>query len=343
MTEGQTKKALLRSLAGKTLPRPPIWLMRQAGRYLPEYRAVREQAGGFLNLCYDPVLASEVTLQPVRRFGFDAAILFADILLIPQALGQKLWFETGEGPRLEILNNFNELKDVSEIHEILSPVYETVKLVKSNLDDSTALIGFAGAPWTVATYMIAGRGTTDKAPARELLNNDPTRFFHLLDKLTQATVLYLSEQIKAGADAVKIFDSWAGSLAGNDFQRACIDPCVKIVADLKAMHPDIPIIGFPRGSSAEAENYLAQTRVDGIAIGEETDPIWARDHLQTKAAVQGNLDPKLLLTGGEKMKRAAMSIIEILGDGPHIFNLGHGITPDVDPRHVEELVRIVKG
>lgn len=343
MTEGQIRKPLLRALAGETLAGPPIWLMRQAGRYLPEYRAVREQAGGFLNLCYEPELASEVTLQPIRRYGFDAAILFADILLIPQALGQKLWFETGEGPRLELVNDYSRLKEIEEVHETLSPVYETVKLVKSQLDPETALIGFAGAPWTVMTYMIAGRGTPDQAPAHALLRNDPKSFFFLLDKVTDATISYLSRQIEAGADAVKIFDSWAHSLSDHDFEKVCIQPAQKIVEALRARHPETPIIGFPRGVSQKALQYAKKTKVNGIAIGQEVDLLWARDQLQPVATVQGNLDPVLLVKGGEEMKHAAISIIEILGSGPHIFNLGHGITPDVDPGHVEDLVRIVKG
>ncbi|WP_340109826.1 uroporphyrinogen decarboxylase [Pikeienuella sp. HZG-20] len=342
-TEGQNPNAFLRSLAGETLPRPPIWLMRQAGRYLPEYRAVREKAGGFLELCYRPELAAEVTLQPVRRFGFDAAILFADILLIPQALGQKLWFETGEGPRLDPIRNASSLNAVEDIHDVLSPVYETVGRVKQALPKGTPLIGFAGAPWTVATYMIAGRGTPDQAPAHQLMRDDPNAFQEIIDRISDATIAYLSAQITAGADVIKLFDSWAGSLDDQAFEQFSVAPCCKIVEALRHLHPGIPSIGFPRGAGVRATSFADATKVNAIAIGQDVDIEWARDHLQTRTTVQGNLDPKLLVEGGDRMKRAAEKIIETMAGGPHIFNLGHGVTPDVDPRTVEELVRIVKG
>ncbi len=341
--EKTTGKPLLRALAGETLARPPIWLMRQAGRYLPEYRAVREQAGGFLDLCYNPELAAEVTLQPIRRFGFDAAILFADILLIPDALGQKLWFEPGEGPRLDPVSDAGALREAEAIHETLAPVYETVTRVRAALPADVALIGFAGAPWTVMSYMIAGRGTPDQGPAHALMRENPDAFAGLLDRVTEATILYLSRQIDAGAEAVKIFDSWAGSLPDPWFEMASIEPCKRIVSELKARHPDVPVIGFPRGVGERAARFAAETGVDGVAIGQDADILWARDALQPIATVQGNMDPALMVTGGEEMDRSARRIVETLGQGPFIFNLGHGITPDADPRNVERLVRLVKG
>lgn len=337
-------KALLAALAGGRTARPPIWLMRQAGRYLPEYRAVRAEAGGFLELCYDPHRAAEVTLQPIRRFGFDAAILFADILLVPQALGLELRFGPGEGPILSPVKRAAGLRPAGEIHETLSPIYETVRLVRAALPPETALIGFAGAPWTVASYMIAGRGTPDQAPARALLREDPAAFAGLIDRLVEATIEYLSRQIEAGAEAVKLFDSWAGSLSEREFETASVEPCRRIAAALRARHPGVPMIGFPRGvSGAAARRFVEATGVEGVAIGQDLDPRWARDHLQPLAAVQGNLDPALMVTGGAAMLDAAAELIEILSAGPHIFNLGHGITPEADPRHVEALVRLVKG
>ena len=334
---------LLRVLSGETTKRPPIWVMRQAGRYLPEYRATRAQAGGFLDLCYTPELAAEVTLQPIRRFGFDAAILFADILLIPQALGQKLWFEPGEGPRLTPIASASSLGEPESVHETLAPVYETVKLVKAGLPKDVPLIGFAGAPWTVATYMIAGRGTPDQAPAHALMKSDRAAFDAIISRVVDATVLYLSAQIRAGADAVKIFDSWAGSLQGEAFREICIEPCKRIIDGVRALHPTTPIIGFPRGAGEGAADFARLTGVNGVAIGQDADPAWARDVLQPLAAVQGNLDPKHMITGGDEMKREVEHLLETLGAGPYIFNLGHGVTPESRPEHVEALVRMVQG
>lgn len=339
----QPKKKLLRVLAGETLPRPPIWLMRQAGRYLPEYKATRGQAGGFLDLCYNPDLATEVTLQPIRRFGFDAAILFADILLIPQALGQKLWFETGEGPRLTPVTSVNELKSAEDVHEVLSPIYETVGRLSEELPKDVTLIGFAGAPWTVATYMIAGRGTPDQAPAHAMMKNDPEGFDLLIDRIADATVEYLSRQIQAGAEVVKLFDSWAGSLSAPAFERACTRPTVKIVNALRALHPDTPIIGFPRGSKTAAIDFVKATNVNAVAFDQFEDPAWVRDNLQPLTAVQGNLNPQLMITGGDELDRQAEALMETLGNGPYIFNLGHGITPEGKPENVERLVRLVQG
>lgn len=338
-------KTLLRALAGETLPTPPIWLMRQAGRYLPEYRAVREKAGGFLDLCYNPDLATEVTLQPIRRFGFDAAILFADILLVPQALGAELAFEAGEGPRLSTVTRKEDLavlKPASAVHETLSPIYETVRRLRSELPWHVALIGFAGAPWTVATYMIAGRGTPDQAPARRMIVEAPELFAALLDRITEATIEYLDAQIAAGAEAVKIFDSWAGPLNFEDFETCCIAPFNRIAAALKERHPNVPIIGFPRGAGARSAAFVQATDADAIAIDQSVDPAWAAENLQGKCAVQGNLDPLLLVTGGARLESQARRILRALRNGPHVFNLGHGITPDADPYNVARLVEIVR-
>jgi uroporphyrinogen decarboxylase len=343
---GTADKALLRTLRGKQLARPPIWLMRQAGRYLPEYRETRARAGSFLDLCYDPDLAAEVTLQPIRRFGFDAAILFADILLIPQALGQTLWFAEGEGPRLEPIDGaagLRRLRPAEAIHETLEPVYETVRRLSAALPHETTLIGFAGAPWTVATYMVAGRGGLDQAPARKWLYADPAGFGRLIDLLTEATTAYLLRQIEAGAEVVKIFDSWAGALAPEPFRTYAVEPARRITATIKAKHPDVPVIGFPRGAGANYAGFARATGVDAVALDTSVPEEWARGVLQPESAVQGNLDPMLLITGGDALVRRAERLIEVLGGGPYIFNLGHGITPEADPAHVETLVRVVKG
>ncbi len=337
-----TDKKLLKVLRGETVTPPPIWLMRQAGRYLPEYKETRAQAGGFLDLCYRPNLAEEVTLQPIRRFGFDAAILFADILLLPQALGQKLWFETGEGPRLEPVTDTNTLKGADEVHEVLNPIYETVKRLSASLPSETTLIGFAGAPWTVATYMIAGRGTPDQKPAHDLLASNPAAFHRIIDRIVEGTVEYLSKQIIAGAEVVKLFDSWAGSLKGSDFDRVCIEPNQRIVEAIKKRHPEVPVIGFPRGAAERSVDYVKATGVNCIAIDQAMDPKWARDNLQSICAVQGNLDPSLMVGDGSKLAASVEHMINYLGDGPYVFNLGHGITPDADPENVRKLISLVR-
>jgi uroporphyrinogen decarboxylase len=341
------EKLLMRSLRGETLPTPPIWMMRQAGRYLPEYRATREQAGDFLSLCYNPDLATEVTLQPIRRFGFDAAILFADILLVPQALGADLWFVTGEGPRLSTVKtskDFNTLGGAEDIHETLSPIYQTVKNLREALPKETALIGFAGAPWTVATYMIAGRGTPDQGPALALMRENPAVFDKLMDLITEATIAYLGQQIAAGAEAVKLFDSWAGSLEGMYFAKYCIRPTAKIVSRLRERFSDVPIIGFPRGATPEGYAAFAKhTEVDGLAIGGEVDAQWAVENLQTDVCVQGNLDQALLVEGGDRLISESKRIVRTFSGGPHIFNLGHGITPDADPDNVARMIAAVRG
>ncbi len=341
----ETKK-ILRALAGETLKTPPIWMMRQAGRYLPEYRATRAKAGDFLSLCYNSELAAEVTLQPIRRFGFDAAILFADILLVPQALGADLWFVTGEGPRLSTITTragFDTLKPAGAIHETLAPVYETLRIVSGELPGETTLIGFAGAPWTVLTYMIAGRGTPDQGPAHALRTDDKALFEMLLERVTEATIIYLSAQIEAGAEVVKIFDSWAGSLQGRDFDKYALAPCRRIAAALKSRHPGVPVIGFPRGAGDKYAGFARQTGVDCVALDNSLDAAWAAGHVQTDGCVQGNLDPSHMVTGGQPLIDAARSTVRAFAGGPHIFNLGHGITPDADPDNVQLMVDTVRG
>ena len=343
MTEA---KLLLRALSGETLPTPPVWLMRQAGRYLPEYRATRAEAGSFLDLCYNPELAAEVTLQPIRRYGFDASILFADILLVPQALGADLRFVQGEGPRLSTITDeagVDALKPVEAIHDTLSPVYETVKILSEALPKETTLIGFAGAPWTVATYMIAGRGTPSQEPARKMIAEQPDMFDQLMERITEATIAYLAKQIEAGAEVVKLFDSWAGSLNWMDFQRYCIAPNREIVAALKARFPHVPVIGFPRGAGGGYEAFAAQTGVDCVALDSGVNPAWAAERLQKKLCVQGNLDPLMMVLGGDALVEATKRTMEGFAGGPYIFNLGHGITPDADPSHVDLLLKTIRG
>ncbi|WP_146346475.1 uroporphyrinogen decarboxylase [Falsiphaeobacter marinintestinus] len=341
----ETKK-LLRALAGEIQDVPPIWMMRQAGRYLPEYRATRAQAGDFLSLCYNPDLAAEVTLQPIRRYGFDAAILFADILLIPQALGADLWFVTGEGPRLSTItsqSDFDVLKPATDIHETLSPIYETLRILTRELPSETALIGFAGAPWTVATYMIAGKGTPDQAPAHALREGNPALFDALIERITEATIDYLSMQIEAGAETVKIFDSWAGSLKGHAFQKYALEPCRRITAALKEKHPDIPVIGFPREAGEKYVGFAKATGVDCVALDNSVDPEWAAANVQVDGCVQGNLKSSHMVTGGQALIDDTRRIVKAFSKGPHIFNLGHGITPDADPENVQLMIDTVRG
>lgn len=338
-------KLLLRALAGESLPTPPIWMMRQAGRYLPEYRATRAQAGDFLSLCYNPDLAAEVTLQPIRRFGFDAAILFADILLIPQALGADVWFVTGEGPRLSTITSAGDLarlKPADQIHDRLAPVYETLRILARELPRDTALIGFAGAPWTVATYMIAGRGTPDQGPAHALKDMDRATFTALIDRITDATILYLSAQIEAGAEVVKLFDSWAGSLRGADFDDFAVAPVQRIIAALKERHPGTPIIAFPREAGERYIGFARATGADCVALDNSVDAEWAARHIQPDGCVQGNLDPRHMVTGGPALVAEAQRITRTLRGGPHIFNLGHGITPDANPDNVAAMIEAVR-
>ena len=338
-------KLILRALAGETLPTPPIWMMRQAGRYLPEYRATRAQAGDFLKLCYNPDLAAEVTLQPIRRFGFDAAILFADILLLPQALGADLWFAEGEGPRLSTITTMAgvlALKPADAIHDHLAPVYETVRILARALPPATTLIGFAGAPWTVATYMIAGRGTPDQAPAHALKAADRATFAALIDRITAATVEYLSMQVQAGAEVVKLFDSWAGSLKGPDFSDFAVKPTARIIAALKSRHPGLPVIAFPREAGAGYIGFAKATGADCVALDNSVTPEWAAETVQSDGCVQGNLDPRHMVTGGQDLIDATRRVKHAFAKGPHIFNLGHGITPDADPDNVALMIETVR-
>ena len=339
-------KKLLRALAGERLPTPPIWMMRQAGRYLPEYRATRAQAGDFLSLCYTPELAAEVTLQPIRRFGFDAAILFADILLVPQALGAELWFVTGEGPRLSTVTNaagVAGLRRPGDVHDTLAPVYETLRILARELPAETTLIGFAGAPWTVATYMVAGRGTRDQGPAHDFAAGDRAGFSALIERLTEATVEYLSAQIEAGAEVVKLFDSWAGSLKGADFDDFALAPARRIIAAIKARHPGIPVIAFPREAGPRYAGFARATGADGLALDNSVSAEWAAAEVQKDGCVQGNLDPALLVTGGAMLETETRRIVQAFSNGPHIFNLGHGITPEADPENVHRMLAAIRG
>jgi uroporphyrinogen decarboxylase len=339
-------RPLMRALAGEALPVPPVWLMRQAGRYLPEYRAARAKAGSFLDLCYTPELAAEVTLQPIRRFGFDAAILFADILLVPHALGAEVAFVEGEGPRLSTVtcaDDLARLRPAAAVHETLAPVYETVRLVRAALPANVPLIGFAGAPWTVATYMVAGRGTPDQAPARVLLYRAPELFDALIERITEATVAYLLAQIEAGAEVVKLFDSWAGSLAGPLFARYAVEPVQKIAAAVRKAHPGVPVIGFPRGAGGGYVAFARQARVQAVALDASVDPAWATAALPAGVCLQGNLDPLLMVVGGEPLVAAARATVAGFAGRPHVFNLGHGITPDATPENVETLLRAIRG
>ena len=339
-------KTILRALKGEVLPTPPIWMMRQAGRYLPEYRATRAQAGDFLKLCYNSELAAEVTLQPIRRYGFDAAILFADILLLPQALGADLWFTTGEGPRLSTITDMagvTALKPVDAIHDTLNPIYETLRILKRELPSETTLIGFAGAPWTVATYMIAGRGSPDQAAAHALKNTNRATFQSLIDRITEGTIEYLSAQVTAGAEVIKLFDSWAGSLKGQDFTDFATKPAAQIIKTLKARHPGLPIITFPREAGDGYIGFAAATGADCVAIDNSVTPEWAAEHVQSTGCVQGNMAPNHMVTGGAALDDAARRVVQAFAKGPHIFNLGHGITPDANPENVARMIAVVRG
>src|SRR5688500_15986795 len=316
---------LLDTLRGISGSRRPVWLMRQAGRYLPEYRALRAEKGGFLELVHDSEAAAEVTLQPIRRFGFDGAILFSDILVVPHALGQNLAFLAGEGPQLSPPLVDAALANLQAMPGRLEPIYRTVRLVREQLGEATTLLGFAGSPWTVATYMIAGEGSRDQAAARSLAYRDPTALQAIIDAIVACTVDYLSGQIEAGVEAVQLFDSWAGSLAPREFERWVIAPNAAIVAALKARHPDVPVIGFPKGAGEKLPDYARETGVGAVGIDETVDPIWAHQALPAGMPVQGNLDPLLLLAGGDELDRAARRILDAFGGRPHVFNLGHGI------------------
>ncbi len=323
---------------------PPLWLMRQAGRYLPEYQAVRNQAGDFLSLCYNPVLAEEVTLQPLRRFSFDAAILFADILLIPQSLGQKLWFETGEGPRLEPVKHIDDLS-LANMDKTLSPVYETIRRLCTSLQQNfphIGLIGFAGAPWTVISYMIAGRGTPTQMPARHFAQENPDLFQDIIDIVVEATSDYLSQQIIAGVEIIQIFESWAENLHGDMFERYCLVPVKRIIENLRKNHKHIPIIAFPRNSSYNLRDYACETGANGIGLGDKVDLEEIARIMPDDIILQGNLSPEILLQGGENMKHAVRFIKETLHNKRYIFNLAHGIIKETPPQHVADLVDYVR-
>jgi uroporphyrinogen decarboxylase len=336
-------KPLLAVLRGERRDPPPLWLMRQAGRYLPEYRALRAEKGGFLDLVYDPAAAAEVTLQPLKRFPLDGAILFSDILIVPYAIGQDLWFEAGEGPRLAPKMGEIRIRDLKPQMERLAPIYETVRLVKPQLSPETTFLGFAGSPWTVATYMIAGQGSREQAEARRLAYADPGKMDSILDLIARVTVDYLSGQIEAGVDAVQLFDSWSGSLAPAQFERFVIARTAWIVRELKRRHPHVPVIGFPKGAGGKLGAYARETGVDAIGLDETVDPFWANRELPDNMPVQGNLDPLALIAGGETMRDAAARLLDALSPRPHIFNLGHGIGQDTPIEHVEQLVKLVKG
>lgn len=339
-----SNKTFLRALAGETLPVPPIWLMRQAGRYLPEYRATRGEAGSFLDLCYNPALACEVTLQPLRRYDFDAAILFSDILVIPQALGQHLAFKQGEGPQLEAIRDASGLGKLSVegIHDTLGPIYETVSKLSDAIPDHTALIGFAGGPWTVATYMVEGKGSKDFANIRRFAYGDPKGFDQLIDILVEATTQYLLKQVEAGAECIQLFETWGGVLSENGFNRWVIEPTRKIVANLRRVYPELPIIGFPRGAGLHLIDFKTKTGVTAVGLDSGVPLKWVAENFQKLGPVQGNLDPMYLITGGDEMLTETRRIIDTLGNGPFIFNLGHGITPETPPENVDKLVKFIR-
>ncbi len=337
-------RPILGVLEGERQPIPPVWMMRQAGRYLPEYRKAREQAGSFLNLCFSPKLAAEVTLQPIRRFGFDAAILFSDILVVPHGLGVPLAYESGEGPKLEAVDRPDKVARLRRTldHSDLERVYETIAIVKAALPQGIALLGFCGAPWTVATYMIAGHGTVDQAPARVFSYQNPDAMQTLVDVLVEASAEYLIRQLEAGADAVQIFDTWAGVLTPAQFQRWCIEPTAALVAAVRSRRPDAKIIGFPRGAGTGLPRYLEGTGVDAVGLDWMVDRDFARRELQTRRPVQGNLDPLALLAGGAELDREIDAVLGAFADGPFIFNLGHGIVPETPIGHVEQMLERVR-
>jgi uroporphyrinogen decarboxylase len=337
-------KPLLAVLRGERRDPPPVWMMRQAGRYLPEYRALRADKGGFLDLVYDPEAAAEITLQPLRRFpALDAAILFSDILIVPFAIGQHLSFVAGEGPRLTPTLSDGRIRDLEPHMQRLNPIYETVRRVKAELSPETTFLGFAGSPWTVATYMIAGQGSREQAESRRLAYADPGKLHAVLDLIATVTVDYLSGQIEAGVDAVQLFDSWSGSLAPSQFERFVVARTAWIVEQLKKRHPQVPVIGFPRGAGGKLGAYARETGVDAIGLDETADPAWANRELPQGMPVQGNLDPLALIAGGPPLKEAVARVLDAFSGRPHIFNLGHGIQQDTPIAHVEELMSQVKG
>ncbi|OUS16863.1 uroporphyrinogen decarboxylase [Rhodospirillales bacterium 47_12_T64] len=336
---------MIRALKGEKTERPPIWLMRQAGRFLPEYRKTRASAGGFLDLCYTPDLAVEVTMQPIRRFGFDASIVFSDILVIPHALGQKVWFEEGVGPKLEGLKSIEDLDNLNldNLHAHMAPVYETIGRLREDLPKETTLIGFAGAPWTVVSYMIEGGSSKDYAKAKTWAYSKPEEFDRIIDLVVEATTLYLIKQIESGAETVQLFDSWAGVWPEFSLRRWCLEPCKRIIAGIKSVYPDVPVILFPRGVGDSYQFFARESGADALGLDTTLSTAWARDHLQPHVTVQGNLDPLLLVAGGELLDQSIEKILSDLGDGPFIFNLGHGIVPQTPIEHVEHMLKLVRG
>jgi uroporphyrinogen decarboxylase len=337
-------KPFVEVLSGRRQPVPPVWMMRQAGRYLPEYREVRAKAGGFLDLCFTPDFAAEVTLQPIRRFNFDAAIIFSDILVIPHALGRSVRFEVGEGPRLDPLDTPDKVETLARQADFarLEPVYEALRRVRRELDQKNALIGFCGAPWTVATYMVAGQGTPDQGPARMMAYRHPEAFSKIIDVLVENSIRYLLGQLEAGADVLQIFDTWAGVLPPREFARWSVEPTKRIVAGVRRQVPDAKIIGFPRGAGALLPGYVEATGVDAVSIDWAAEPALVRERVQTRVAVQGNLDPLALIAGGAALDQAVDDVLANYAKGRLIFNLGHGIQPETPIAHVEQMLRRVR-
>ncbi|MBU1757166.1 MAG: uroporphyrinogen decarboxylase [Alphaproteobacteria bacterium] len=334
---------LLDTLAGTRAAKPPVWLMRQAGRYLAEYRALRAEKGGFLDLVYDSPSAAEVTLQPIERFGFDGAILFSDILIVPHAMGQHLEFLAGEGPKLSPRLIDATLESLQPDPTRYEPVYETVRLCRQRLSDQVTMLGFAGSPWTVATYMIAGEGSRDQHDARALAYRDPGAMQAIIDAIADQTIDYLCGQVEAGAEAIQLFDSWSGSLAPSEFERWVVAPNARITAALRARFPELPVIGFPKGAGEKLPAYARETGVQAVGVDETIDPVWAARELPAGMPVQGNLDPLLLLAGSDELEKRCRVILDAFVDRPHVFNLGHGIDRRTPIAHVERLLACVRG
>jgi uroporphyrinogen decarboxylase len=340
----QADKPMLSVLRGERRDPPPVWMMRQAGRYLPEYRALRQEKGGFLDLVYDSDAAAEITLQPLKRFAeLDAAILFSDILIVPFAIGQNLSFVAGEGPRLTPTLLASKLEDLVPHSGRLDPIYATVAKVKAQVDPAKTLIGFAGSPWTVATYMVAGQGSREQSEARRFAYSDPGAFAAIIGRIEDVTVEYLLNQIEAGAEAVQLFDSWAGSLSPAQFENWVIAPTARITAKLRKRHPGVPIIGFPKGAGGKLSAYARETTVSALGLDETVDPLWAAKELPAELPVQGNLDPLALIAGGTELHAAVKRVLDAFAGRPHIFNLGHGILQDTPIAHVQDMLRQVKG
>jgi uroporphyrinogen decarboxylase len=334
---------LLDTLRGKVTEKRPIWLMRQAGRYLPEYRALRAEKGGFLELVYDSNAATEITMQPIRRFGFDGAILFSDILIVPHALGQDLQFLAGEGPHLSPRLVDVALETLEAAPHHFDPIYETVRLCRQQLPADVTMLGFAGSPWTVATYMVSGEGSKDHHVARAMAYRDPEAFGAIIDAIVESSISYLSGQIAAGAEAVQLFDSWSGSLSPQQFERWVVEPTTRIVNAVRKLHPETPIIGFPKGAGGKLPAYARETGVDAVGIDETVDPHWIHRELPADMPVQGNLDPLLLISGGDELDMAAREVLAAFEGRPHVFNLGHGIDKSTPIAHVERLLDVVRG